>query len=218
MGKYTKEQAVSVIVKCAVLYQEHLANHNLLFLCMDKHRHLSVFEISFDGSNFLHLTGVKINRNGPSPVAGAKDFYDRCLNHRLSVRDFEFAKDGTTALKLDVLPQMMSKNISATMIGDYNTRSPKLLTEKLAGNVRACMGFVSVKSSVRYVPNTLLKTDIRQNTSGTLRIIATYRKKMDQPLYRELTYAAKDIDLLSLNFPKEYEYLKTLHDSQLTAV
>ncbi len=83
-------------------------------------------------TNFLHLTGLKVkkhkynadgieNTNDSDDTISAKEFYEKCLAHRLSASDFEFARDGTTPLKLDVLPRLISKNLSATMIGDYNS-------------------------------------------------------------------------------------------------
>ena len=145
MGQYTKEQAIKIVVTCAEAYKENLASKNLLFICQDKHKRTSAIEFSFDASNFLHLTGLKIKKKKrgseeSDDAISAKEFYEKCIAHRLSVSDFEFAKDGTTPLKLDVLPKLISKNLSATMIGDYNSRNPKLVTDKLAGSTAACMG------------------------------------------------------------------------------
>ena len=75
------------------------------------------------------------------------------------MNDFEFAKDGTTQLKLEVMPRLISKNLSATMICDYNSRNPKLVTDKLAGSTAACMEFVTTGPADRYVPNTVLKPE-----------------------------------------------------------
>ena len=61
-------------------------------------------------------------------------------------------------LKLDILPYVMNKSLSAGMIGDYNSANPKLYTEKLIGSVKACVEFVS--SNQRYVPT--LMCDIHE--------------------------------------------------------
>lgn len=218
MAKYTKEQALKVVVACAKQYRENLANKNLLFICQDKYKRVSTIEFSFDATNFLHLTGLKVKKpkynandmdsaDNPDDTISAKEFYEKCLEHRLSTTDFEFAKDGTTPLKLDVLPRLISKDLSATMIGDYNSRNPKLVTDKLAGNIVACMGFVPTGPTGRYVPNTVLKADIRDYIGSFLRVIAVFRKPMDAELYTELTYAAKNIQWESIDFPARYEYL-----------
>ena len=54
---------------------------------------------------------------------------------------------------------LIKKN--ATMIGEFTDRGPKLFTEKAAGNVCGCIGFVQDKNTKLNVPNTLLKKDIR---------------------------------------------------------
>lgn len=200
------------MVSCAEQYRENLANKNLLFICQDRHKKINTIEFSFDASNFLHLTGLKVKKykyksNNEDDAISAKTFYEKCLAHRLSVNDFEFAKDGTTQPKLEVLPRLISKNLSATMIGDYNSRNPKLMTDKLAGNTAACMGFVTTGSANRYVPNTVLKIDIRDYISNQMRVIAVYRKPMDVDLYNEITYCAKKIDWGTIKYPELYRYL-----------
>ncbi len=49
------------------------------------------------------------------------------------------------------------------MVGDFNGCNPKLYTEKLAGGVKACLGFIKTYRA-EYVPNTVLNTDIRTVT------------------------------------------------------
>lgn len=49
------------------------------------------------------------------------------------------------------------------MVGDFNGCNPKLYTEKLAGGVKACLGFIKTHRA-EYVPNTALNTDIRTVT------------------------------------------------------
>lgn len=118
--------------------------------------------------------------------------------------DFAFAKDGTTPLKLDVLPALISKNLSTTMIGDYNSCNPKLVADKLAGGTAACMGFVPTGPKPRYVPNTILKVDIRNYIRNQARVIAVYRKPASEPQYTEATYFAKKVDWDTVQYPEEY--------------
>ena len=84
MQRYTKEKALQIIIESARKYKENLLNQQLLFICSDKHNIISSLEVSFDASNFLHLTGVKTN-------IAALDFFTRCINSRLSINDFEMA-------------------------------------------------------------------------------------------------------------------------------
>ena len=198
-----KQDALTVLFNSATAYKRELAGNSLLFICMDKGKSTFPIEVDFHASSFLHRTGVKLQDKEMT----AADFYDACVNRRLNPDAFDFANDGTTELKLRVLPTLICKNLSANMLGDYNSPRPKLYTEKIAGNVNACMGFVRDGKTKRFAPNTVLYTDIRQNTKNTCRIIATYRKPKAAEHYSELVYAAKKIDWKSIAFPEGYTYL-----------
>ena len=211
MGRYTKEDAIRIVTTCAQKYKENLSGKNLLFLCQDKHGCTKFLEFSFDASNFLHLTGLKLKVSKKKQPISAKKFYDMCLNHQLSPSDFDFAEDGTTQLKLEILPRLISKNLSANMIGDYNSRNPKLMTDKLAGNTTACMGFIGTEPSGRFVPNTVLKLDMRDCITNLLRVVAVYRKKQSDTEYAEATYFAKKIEWDKIQYPEEYRYLESMN-------
>lgn len=216
MGNITKEMAISIVVSCAKQYKENLAGKSLLFVCQDKDEKVSCMEFTFDASNFMHLTGLKpmgyIDDNSDETIKRirAKDFYKKCLNHKLSVRDFEFSPDGTTPLKLEVLPSIINKNLSANMIGDYNSSNPKLYTQKLVGNVNACMGFVEDEHTFRYVPNTVLKIDMRDYVTNSARVLAVFRKMRDTDKYYECTYVAKGVSTKEIKYPSEYAYLSEM--------
>ena len=139
MKKFTKDEAIKIVAQCAQAYQKELDGKSLLFLCTDKHKRVFPFEFSFYGNNYLHLTGLKAPKGADGESAGlfANDFYQKCLDHKLSPADFEFSEDGTTHMKLEVLPTVISKNLQAKMIGDYNSSKPRLYTEKVAGSTNA---------------------------------------------------------------------------------
>lgn len=98
-----KEAAIKIITSCAKIYKENLENKNLLFIFGDLQTP-EYFEALFLPRNFLHLTGVKLIE---SRIFSSKDFYNRCLNGKLSPNDFSMAQDGTTEMKLYVLPKIM---------------------------------------------------------------------------------------------------------------
>lgn len=202
MAGFTKEKALWIIVECAKQYKENLADRTLLFVCTDREKRIKLLEVSFDASNYHHLTGCKLSKQ-----ITAQDFFQRCLEHRLSVEDFELTSDGTVEMKLKVLPLLVKKNLSANSVGDYMAKNPKLYTEKLAGSVKGCMGFVKT-SSGRYVPNTVLNIDMRKYIKSPLRIIATYSKKKHEQRYEELVYKAKKVELDRVVYPEEYKYLE----------
>lgn len=219
----TKKEAMAVVFSCAAEYKENLVDHSLLFLCQDKHKRSYCLEVTFNTSNFQHLTGFKTeeaikdpeqegqNTEGDSKSKkrkmNAAHFFELCIDHRLSENDFEFADDGTTPMKMHVLPSAVKKNLSANMIGYYNGNQPKLYTEQIAGSVKGCVGFVKDKDIGRFVPNTLLEGDVRKKVTRPDRILVTYRKKRDDELYSEIVYAAKKVDWEKVKVPAEYSYL-----------
>ncbi len=215
MKRYTKEWAISIVTSCAKEYQENLVDKSLLFVCLDKHHRTSCLEFTFDASNFLHLTGLKPTlvrkKDGTEYKLSATEFFHKCLEHKLRSQEFDFATDGTTPLKLEVLPYVINKSLSANMIGDYNSVNPLLYTEKLVGGVKACVGFVTTLPNGRYVPNTVLKVDIRDYASNTTRVVAVFRKSRNAAQYEELTYKAPKVDWSVVKYPTAFSYLPPMH-------
>ena len=212
MKKYTKGEAIKIVTSCARAYAAELLNRSLLFVCQDKHKRVSCIEFCFYDRNFLHLTGLKLRKREKETANGenlqsAGDFFANCLAHRVSPEDFDFAPDGTTALKLEVLPLLITKNLSANIVGNFSSLRPKLYTQKLAGGNKGCMGFCIDAISGSYVPNTVLNEDIRDNVDEWARVIAVYRKDITQEKYTEITYLAKKIDWTSISFPEQYSDL-----------
>jgi len=105
------------------------------------------YEVAFHRYNFLHLTGVKLNKSG---TASAIHFYQKCLDKRLTENDFTFAKDGSTGQKLDILESMMQIKKNVTMIGEFTDRGRKLYAEKVAGMRRGwCQSGVIHQSNIK---------------------------------------------------------------------
>lgn len=184
----SKEGDINIIVASAERYKKELLGRELLFLCLDKHKNIHTLEVSFGDAHFLHLTGVTTNASHLS----AKAFFKRCMDHRLSTRDFEYKNDGRTPAKLRALQAIISKNLNAVMVGDYNHTKPLLITEKIVGGQYHALGFVMSEGSGCYVPNTALECDIRQITHRpTLQIVLTCRKYRNEKRYTEVVYSTK---------------------------
>lgn len=205
-----KEEALKIILDSAKSYSENFINCNLLFVACDKHKNVSFLETTFYSSNFLHLTGIEPSNKY---IDKASMFFQDCLDNTVTVDDFNFDKDGYSYLKLQVLKAATSKGMSAKMYGEYNgfILHELLNTEKLIGNNNLCLGFVKTKENSNiYVPNTLLKKDIRDITSSYKRIIATFKKDTSDVEYSKLIYLAKNVKLNDFAFPSDYNYLKSL--------
>ncbi len=144
-------------------------------------------------------------------VASAIHFYEKCLDNRLMEEDFSFAKDGSTGQKLDILENMMGVKQNVTMIGDFTGRGPKLFTEKAAGNVCGCIGFVKDRNTRLNVPNTLLKKDIRDVVASPVKkIYAVISKGYQSQKYSVVEKRDKELDIVRYLFSDEIEKISNL--------
>lgn len=101
---------------------------------------------------------------------------------------------------------LIKKNV--TMIGEFRDRGPKLFTEKVAGNVCGCIGFVKDKNTKLNVPNTLLKKDIRDVTAQPFcKVFAVISKCYMQDKYSVIEKLDKSIDINAYFFSTEIENL-----------
>lgn len=219
-GKMKKEEAVHIIVSCAKQYHENLENQNLLFVFGEASQ-IDFFESRFLPENFVHLTGIVIENK-----IGRSEFYERCIKNKIRLNDFSFKSDGTTEMKLTVLPRLMEIHRCANMVGDYDCSGTNLYTEKVAGNVCACLGFVC--KGKYYIPNTALKEDVRDITTVPWhRVLAIYKKDIHQEYYKTRCYIAKKLKNLEQILPykiaekiteiNEHENPKTLDEQLATA-
>lgn len=213
-----KRRAIQIMTRAAELYRDNLEDQKVLFLyglpfevkkeLQAGERILSSikgYEVAFHRYNFLHLTGVKLNKG---ETASAIHFYQKCLDKRLTENDFLLAKDGSTGQKLDILENMMFIKKNVTMIGEFTDRGPKLFTEKVAGNVCGCIGFVKDKNTKLNVPNTLLKKDIRDVTAQpTCKVYAVISKHYTEDRYSAISKIDKSIDINEYHFSEEIEIL-----------
>jgi len=183
----TKEEAIKVIYKCAQMYKENLSNKCVLFATAEDGKVIT-FESLFLPQNFKHLTGVH------SRVSGA-DFFGLVIRNKLSPSVIELADDGTTDLKLDILPQLMSIHKTARMVGDYDNSRSLFIADKIAGTVTAAMGFIHTMNY--YLPQSALKSDVRDITLKATRhrVIAIFVKNRNDALYNELSYIASGISI-----------------------
>lgn len=213
-----KRRAIQIMTKAAEIYRDNLEDQKVLFLYglpSEIRKQLQTedkvllsmqgYEVAFHRYNFLHLTGVKLNKD---ITLSAIHFYQKCLDKRLTENDFTFARDGSTGQKLDILENMMQIKKTATMIGEFTDRGPKLYAQKAAGNVCGCIGFVRDRNTKLNVPNTLLKKDIRDVTSQpTYKVFAVISKNYTENKYSQIAKLDKSIDLSECYFTEKIESL-----------
>lgn len=202
-----KTNAIKIVTECAQLFERELNGKSLIIFCLENKINTSTLELVFREEQFMHLTGIK-PRNGKI-ILSAKRFYQKCLNNKLQQDEFDFSPDGTSEIKLEILPYILCKNLHANAIGDFNGSTIKLMSDKLIGNQRAFLGFINVYKDY-YIPNTLIKGDIRDYAKNRKRIIAILRKEQNDKTYEEITYIAKNIDWNLIRFPEKYSELLNL--------
>ena len=215
-----KKKAISIITKAARAYHKNLEDQKVLFVYgtpsdvskqLKNHatviKGLSFYEVAFHRTNFLHLTGVTLNRE---TTKSSINFYEKCLAGRLSPEDFNISSNGSTEQKLDVLENMMDLKKAAVMIGDFTDKGPKLYSEKAAGNVFACIGFVRDRNKQLNVPNTLLKKDIRDVTAKPQqKIYAVLSKGYTDEKYQIVEKCDKAIELDQIESIEKYIVITT---------
>lgn len=184
----TKKEAISIISKCATLYEENLCGRQLAFVYRDGNNQAGFVEVTFHSSNFMHFTGIDAKKS-----IRANTFYRDALDKRLKESVIQFKNNHTTELKLQILQNIMNIPFSARMIGDYTGAYLELYTEKVAGTTTACLGLIPHNG--RYIPNTILKEDIRNITPKPPgKIFAIFRKLIRQDIYTELTFRSNSIE------------------------
>lgn len=191
----TTKEAILIISKCATLYNVNLCNRQLAFVYRNGNNHTGFIEVAFRPNNFMHFTGIDTKKH-----IKANAFYRDALDKRLKESDIQFKNNHTTELKLQVLQSIMNLPFSARMIGDYTGAHLDLYTEKVAGTTTACLGLI--RHGNEYIPNTILKEDIRNiipKPPG--KIFAIFRKPIRQNIYTELTFQSDSIDITKKCLP-----------------
>lgn len=194
-GIHKTLEVFNIISRCLKEYDNNLKNNKVMFIIEYKDRTIGKEEMYFPKSSYYHLTGINLyNKFGK--LVNSYEFYDLIKFKRLNLQEYKIKnKDATTDLKLQVLPQLMKIDRIASMIGNFSHNNMFLQTEKIAGNVNACMGFIRDEKKKVYIPNTVLKKDIRDITEERGKIIAILKKNITDNLYKNVTYLKQNYQL-----------------------
>lgn len=173
-----KEKLLPQLLRAAQIYNEHLLGNQFLIISQgqQKGQRKNAIEVGFEKRHFMHLTGSE----GCGEI-NSERFFELCLSNNISLNDFEMIPEANK--KLNVIPQIFNFVRNANMIGDFNGTGNFLATEKVAGKISGCMGFVTEENLPYMVPNTVLEEDIRRITINIERILAIYCKTIDAPQY-----------------------------------
>lgn len=184
-----KKDALTILFHGAKLYSDNFVNKNMMICFQNSNNNFDYIETSFLPKHYLHLTGIILN----NASVRASFFFRKCCDKKLSLNEFDFKPDGTTEIKLNILCQLMNIRNFSHMIGDYNCSKRNLVTDKLAGTIQICMGFV--KDGNYFVPNTALKEDTRDLIGESSRVVAVISKQTKEDKYNKIEYVAKKFDI-----------------------
>lgn len=193
------------IIKCAIdnakKYKNNLQDKNIMFIYENKSsKRLEFIETTYKAYNYLHLTGLdyKLNSNN-TRYQKAIEFYKLATIGKLNIKNITMKNKDIVRLKMNALDTLMNIDKSAKMIGSYNnTIKDALYTEKVAGTVHYCLGFVKTSNNEYYLPNTTLSENILNITDIANRIVAILKKNNTDKQYNQITYLSKDIKIESL--------------------
>lgn len=203
---YSKHEAIRIITKAAEAYAKKLLNKNFLVIYKDRESgKIEYFETLFLARNFQHLTGVEYIRSRKDASSGSVDFFNKCRRHQLKESEIKFKCDGTTQLKLKVLPKIIDFYNSSNMTTTVDVYRPLLNVDRLAGNIFYCLGFV--KSEKYYYPASCLMGDIRDYGSRPSQILGILGKQTTDEKYNELHYKAKDVEFNELILQESFQNL-----------
>lgn len=199
-----QKEAIRIICAAAKDYDRLLNGYNYIFIYKNRATNqIEYFETVFLGRNFQHLTGVEFIDKYGNIISNSTHFYQKCVKSTLREKEIRFKEDGTTELKLQALPLVISFLKSSKMTAIYNGIRPRLSIDRLAGTTNFCLGFT--KDKHYYVPSSCLREDIRNLADVSYQILAILSKpaKHTFPIYRDIRYVAKGVPLNRLNFPDD---------------
>lgn len=200
MTKYTKQQALKIIIDNAKIYDKQLKNIDLLFL-YKVGSDINSCMVTFLDSNYLHFTGVITELK-------AKAFYKKACSNTLTVNNFDFKDEFTTFKKYDILSSALNIAYNAKTIGKFTNKGIKIKADAGVGNVKYTMTIGTQNGNIFY-PKGVIDEDTRDVTYNSSPIVSIFSKKIQDKKFDTITYKSKNINIDKLHFPKEIKELLT---------
>ena len=184
MKNYTKQEIIKIILLVAKEYNEKL-NDKHFKITYQKGKDKEETVVGFRDMNFLHLTGVKTKLS-------AQQFYQACINGKLSERDFEIDNKGKVQQKIAVLPYLPNLLYGNCMIGDFINSGIMIRADYFVGDTRATISVGFKVGKTADVPVTLYHEDVRKLSHPTCKVLEIWCKRFDETEYGLCTYSAKE--------------------------
>ncbi len=195
-----KYEIIHKLNNCAEEFHKNLESKKIMFVYEENNKNINYIETMFLSYNFFHLTGLKIIN---PQILNSKIFYQKLLKKQININDFQF-KNNISKWKLEILPQIIKIEKLANQIGVFANSGKLLKTDILVGTTRnSCLGLKFIEKNQIYVPNTVLKEDIRKITTKRNRIVAILKENLRKSKYEKITYMAKNTNIETLFQNKE---------------
>ena len=197
--RYDKNKAIGIIINAAKNYNLYLKDKTFLIVYKENAVTKEV-QVLFSAAHFLHLTGVNTKLS-------AKRFFEKCINHKLAIKDFELDKSGKTQQKLEVLPILHELLYNNCMIGNFINSGIYIRTDYFVGNTKAALSVGFRYGEKVDFPVTLYREDIRKLSQPTNKVLAIFVKDSNKQDYAECTYLSKGQEISKLPISEEIRKL-----------
>ena len=191
MAKFTKQEALRILYSSASNYEEKLSQRRFRLIYLDKlHKSMEMEEVIFQPESFKHLTGIQTK-------ISAFNFYEACLDRRLSQKTIAFDARGNTQRKLEVIEAMPDVFYHPCWIGESLNNDIHIHAAYYVGDTKCVLsiGFRNVMNKSGDVPITLKKQSIREVVTKECKVYAIASKSLlDKNSAWQLTYCARDFD------------------------
>ena len=185
MKNYDAKQALSIILSCAKAYNEKLNNKHFLIVYQNRNI-ITKCCVGFRDMNFLHLTGIKTKLS-------AQQFYNACLECKLSVKYINVNTKGRAQQKLAVLPYLSELLYGKCMVGDFINSGITIRADYFVGDTKAVISVGFRRGKFADFPVTLYHEDIRKLSNPTCKVLAIFSKQYNTEYYNKCTYLSKGI-------------------------
>lgn len=199
MAKYDKKAALKIIIDAANQYEAKL-NKRLFLIVYQEGSKTKTVCVGFRDMNFSHLTGVDTKLS-------AQQFYDACLENKLSEKDFEIDNKGKVQRKLIVLPYLSDLLYQNCMIGNFINSGIWIRADYFVGNTKAILSVGFREGKTVDYPVTLYNADVRKLSNPTNKVLAIFSKGYLQQVYTDCTYIAKGYEVSTLPITEELKML-----------
>lgn len=193
--KYDKRMAVKIINEAVKNYKEYLQDRHFLIVYQEKEK-VNTVQVEFRDNHFLHLTGVNTKLS-------AQQFYEKCVNSKLSIKEFELDKNGKAQRKLAVLPFLHELLYHNCMIGNFINSGIYIRADYFVGNTKAVLSVGFRNGKRNDFPVTLYKEDIKKLSHPTNKVLAIFSKMYQEHNYTKCTYLSKGLKVSELQISKE---------------